>query len=63
MFPNLNAEQARKNFTNTEVANKLGLSRNSYERKKNNGRFLMSECMMLCKLFERDFEYLFETTT
>lgn len=35
MFRNLEAEQARKGFTNSDVAEKLGISRVSYESKKN----------------------------
>lgn len=34
MFKNLEAEQARKNMTNQKVADYLGISRPSYERKK-----------------------------
>ena len=34
MFPNLDAEQARKGLTNQQVAAEIGLSRVSYERKK-----------------------------
>lgn len=59
MFPNLDAEQARRKYTNTFMAEHLGLSRSSYERKKANGCFWMSECKKLCALFNCEFEYLF----
>lgn len=61
MYPNLNAEQARKGLTNEEVAQGLNMKRQSYERKMQTGRFLVSECKTLCSLFHSNFEYLFET--
>lgn len=65
MFRNLEAEQSRKGMTNQEVAEVLGISRVSYERKKKNGKFNRAEIVILLKLFECDFWYLFfvsETT-
>lgn len=59
MFPNLNAEQARRRLTNADVANKLSIDRNTYESKKRTGRFYRSECITLCKMFNCSFEYLF----
>lgn len=61
MFPNLQAEQKRRNFTNQQVADKIGMSRVTYESKKKSGRFTASECFNLCKLFQSSFEYLFNT--
>lgn len=61
MFRNLQAEQARMGFTNQEVADRVGISRVSYESKKKTGRFTVRECAELCKLFHTDFEYLFES--
>ena len=60
-FPNLNAEQARKGLTNQKVADKLGLSRTSYEIKKKSGRFVVAEVKTLCSLFGCDFPYLFDS--
>lgn len=59
MFNNLEAEQARKNMTNQAVAEIIGISRVSYERKKKNGKFNRAEIVILLKLFECDFNYLF----
>lgn len=59
MFNNLVAEQARHKMTNENVAEKLGISRVSYESKKKSGRFTVSECWALCSLFKCSFEYLF----
>lgn len=63
MFPNLQAEQARKKMTNQQVANYLGISRRTYEQKKQSGRFLAIECNHLCKLFQCEFTYLFAVDT
>ena len=62
MFRNLNAEQARNGFNNADVAEYLGISRVSYERKKKSGKFTSVEIKKLCTLFKCTFEYLFDTT-
>lgn len=59
MFPNLQAEQARKGMTNQQVAEQLGITRSTYEAKKKSGRFVAKECSNLCKIFQSSFEYLF----
>lgn len=59
IFANLQAEQARALMTNQQVAEKVGLSRVSYESKKKSGRFTVFESAKLCKLFNCSFEYLF----
>lgn len=59
MFPNLDAEQARRKLTNGAVAGHLGISKAAYERRKKTGRFLADECQKLCALFECEFGYLF----
>lgn len=61
LLRNLEAEQARKGFTNSDVAEKLGISRVSYESKKKSGKFTTFEIKTLCKLFKCKFDYLFET--
>lgn len=43
MFKNLDAEQARRGLTNSAVAEKLGISRVSYESKKKSGKFYVYE--------------------
>lgn len=58
-FNNLKTEQARKGYTNDQVAQILGMSRGNYEAKLRNGRFYAKEALMLCKLYECDFLYLF----
>lgn len=61
MFRNLEAEQARFGYTNTDMAKKLNISRVSYENKKKSGKFTTFEIKMLCKLFKCKFDYLFAT--
>lgn len=61
MFRNLEAEQARNAFTNQDVATQLGISRVSYENKKKSGKFTTFEIKLLCQLFSRKFDYLFES--
>lgn len=61
MFKNLDAEQARAGMSNTNVAEKLGISRVSYENKKKTGKFTTLEIKCLCKLFSCKFDYLFAT--
>ncbi len=59
MFPNLNAEQARYKMTNQQVADEIGISRRSYEHKKQTGKFYISEISKLCEMFHCSYEYLF----
>ena len=60
MFRNLEAEQRRHGLTNEQVAEILGISRDTYEKKKKNGKFNRPEIVKLLKLFNCSFEYLFE---
>lgn len=60
MFRNLEAEQARFDLTNQNVADVLKISRVSYESKKKSGKFNTLEIKSLCKLFKCSFDYLFD---
>lgn len=60
MFRNLDAEQARRRMNNTDVAEKLGISRVSYESKKKSGKFTTFEIKALYELFHCGFDYLFQ---
>lgn len=62
MFRNLEAEQARFSYRNQDVADLLNISRKSYENKKKTGKFNTLEVIKLCKIFNSQFEYLFEIT-
>lgn len=59
MFDNLEAEQARKRKTDKEIAELLGLTRETYCKKKKTKDFRFSEIQNLCSYFECDFAYLF----
>ncbi len=61
MFPNLNAEQARKAMSNVQVAQLIGISRASYSSKKRSGKFTVPQINTLLALFGCTFDYLFET--
>ena len=61
MFPNLNAEQARRNLTDECLAEMIGMKRGAFNRKKQNQRFVVDECLKLCKVLDCSFEYLFAT--
>lgn len=61
MFRNLDAEQARYSYTNQQMADKLGISRVSYENKKKTGKFTALEAKKMCKIFKVKFDYLFAT--
>ena len=61
MFRNLNAEQARYGLTNEQMADFLGITRKTYETKRATGNFTFHEIRKLCKKFNVDFNYLFET--
>ena len=61
MFPNLNAEQARRNLSDERLAEMIGMKRAAFNRKKQNQRFIADECQKLCQVFGCTFEYLFAT--
>jgi len=58
-YPNLEAEQARFNYTDEVIANLIGMKRSTYSTKKRNGDFKATECNALCKALGVTFEYLF----
>jgi DNA-binding XRE family transcriptional regulator len=61
VFRNLDAEQARFSYTNQQMADKLGISRVSYENKKKTGKFTALEAKKMCIIFKVKFDYLFAT--
>lgn len=61
MYPNLKAEQARRNMTNQQVADYLGICRKTYENKMKSGKFFVEEIRRLCNFFNCDYYYLFAT--
>jgi len=59
MFPNLQAEQARKGHTNEYLAKLLGITRHTLKKRKTIGDFKLNEITMLLSLYTSDFDYLF----
>ena len=59
MFRNLEAEQKRHGYTNSNMAEILGISRVTYESKKRTGLFNRPQIETLLRLFNCKFEYLF----
>lgn len=64
MFPNLNAEMARKNITRASLANKIHKTPTTLSLKLNGkAPITLSECMEIKEALETDLsvDYLFET--
>lgn len=60
MFKNLEDEQKRGGYSNTDMAEILGISRAAYEHKKQAGTFNRPQIETLLRLFDCKFEYLFQ---
>lgn len=61
MYPNIDAEQARLKLTNEAVAGILHITPYTYGQKKLKCKFTAKEAQTLCVIFQKPFEYLFET--
>ena len=59
MFPNLLGQKALHKLTDADMANIIGVSRNTYQQKQKSGRFTPEECRILCRYFGKRFDYLF----
>jgi len=59
MFPNLEIEQTRCSYTDEYIAEKLGITLQEYKIRKESGTFLPSDVMVLLKIYNKEFEYLF----
>ena len=59
MFPNLEAEQARNSHKNEFIAAKLGITRQTLEKRKRVGGFKLEEINVLMSMYGNDFDYLF----
>jgi len=59
MYPNLEAEQARYGHTEEYVAEKLGITRQTYLERKQSGLFRRSEALILVGMYDKPVEYLF----
>ncbi len=61
MYPNLLGQKAYYHLSNDEMAQIIGVSRNSFEKKMKTGRFNVKECRALCEYFNKSFCFLFAT--
>ncbi|MCL2722602.1 MAG: hypothetical protein FWD47_14830, partial [Treponema sp.] len=59
MFPNLETEQARCGYTDEYIAERLGIDQQEYKVRKELGTFLPSDVVVLIKIYNKEFEYLF----
>lgn len=61
MYPNLNAEMARRDISQQKMAEILGMTLATFNNKLS-GKvdFKLSEINIICKFFGCTFEYLFE---
>lgn len=61
MYANLLGQKALHHLTDEDMANIIGVSRNSYSQKMRSGRFWPKECQAFCWYFNKSFDYLFAT--
>lgn len=63
MHVHLLGQKAKNYLTDSDMADIIGVSRNSYSQKIRSGRFTPRECMLYCNYFNKPFEYLFAVRT
>ena len=61
MFPNLMGMKEYYKLSSEEMAEIIGVSRQTYENKMQTGKFTPSECKAFCKRFGKSFDFLFAT--
>lgn len=61
LYPNLLGQKAARKLTNEQMAEILGVSRQTFEAKLKSGRFTPEECKRFTHYFKKPFEYLFAT--
>lgn len=61
MYPNLLGQAKAHGMSNDRMASVINVSRTSYEQKLRSGRFTPQECKLLCKEFNKPFDFLFAT--
>lgn len=59
MYENLINEKTYHQLTDEDMGRIIGVSRTTYCRKMQSGRFWPRECLAFCKYFNKSFEYLF----
>jgi len=59
MYPNLEVEQARCGYSDEYVAQRLGISAETYRDRKESDGILLSEAVALAGIYSRSMDYLF----
>lgn len=59
-FPHLLGQKEINDLSDQQMADIIGVSRNTYGKKIRSGRFAPEECTKYCLYFKKDFEYLFK---
>ena len=58
LYPNIEAERARKGWSEEELANKLGVSRKTYYNWVKKGKIPMEKIDLLSEIFKVSTDYL-----
>lgn len=58
-FPHLLGQKEVNDLSDQQMADIIGVSRNTYSKKIRNGKFAPDECIKYCLYFKKDFQYLF----
>ena len=60
---NLEKEQRRRGYSDSEVAEMLGISKKAYESRKKDGQLKRPQISLLLHIFHCSFEYLMEDSS
>ncbi len=61
MFPNLLGLKAYYKLTSEDMAEIIGVSRQTFDYKMQRGNFTPAECKAFCRKFGKSFDFLFAT--
>lgn len=61
MYPQLLGMKAARKLSDEDLARVVGVTRQTLANKLQNGNFTVTECKILCKEFDKPFNYLFAT--
>lgn len=62
MYPNINAERARRNMSVDELSKRLGISRKTYYNWMRNGKIPQPMLIKMSKMFNASVDYLLDTS-
>jgi len=58
MYPNLEAEQARRGHSEEYIAEALGITLQEYRTRKDSGAFSLTDTIKLVKVYDKPVDYL-----